>query len=119
MIDVDAQPGLGWELQGTTDEIADDIAMSHDQCVALLLLLRKCTMKVATEGGFDAGTITEELLQFGSVQIDYWPEIEVEVERERDYALTEAAGFQWPTGGCGGMGAPSRRLAQCFTLSLS
>lgn len=75
MIDADAQPGLGWELQGTTDEIAYDIAMTHDQCIALLLLLRKCTMEVATEGGFYPGTITEELLQFVSVQIDYWPEI--------------------------------------------
>lgn len=63
MIDTDAQPGLGGELQSSTDKIAYYIAMTYNHCVALLLLFRTRTIEVTAEGGFDAGAITEELLQ--------------------------------------------------------
>lgn len=71
MIDTDAQPGLGWKLQSTTDKIAYYIAMTHNHCVALLLLFRTRTMEVAAEGSFDAGAITEELLQLIIKRIDW------------------------------------------------
>ena len=42
----DTQPGLGWELEGPTDEVSDDVCVTHHDLVAVLTLSRLSSVEI-------------------------------------------------------------------------
>lgn len=59
------KPSLRWELQRPTDEVANDVAMTHQNLVAVLLLLGIGTVEVLSEGALDACSVLEVFLLVG------------------------------------------------------
>ena len=42
----DPEPGLGWELEGPTDEVSDDVSVTHHDLVAVLTLSRLSSVEI-------------------------------------------------------------------------
>jgi len=55
-------------LEGATDEVPDHVAVTHDQCVALLLLIGIRAVEISPKGGLYARSVAQELLQGNEIR---------------------------------------------------
>ena len=93
--------------------VADDVGVAHQQLVGVFGLSGRRAVEELPERGFNASTVGVELLG-GTIDmtflVGFSSNLKANVKKLYEYntrRLTAFSGRQWPTGGSGGMGAPS------------
>lgn len=63
MVEGNAKPGFGWELQGTANVVANDVGVTDEESVAVGGLRWIGAVEVRPETCFDSSAVREELLK--------------------------------------------------------
>lgn len=99
-----SEPRFRRKLKRSTYEIANHVCVTHHQSVCILLLIGLSSVEILPEGSFNASSIFEKLLR------EHEKKPITSYIYQTCFQYTEISGRQCPTGGSGGIGAPSSSI---------